>query len=106
METATPTAPPQEAHHDGPQVYHDPAHDIDAPRTVFWLVVCSIAFFVMFYLLFVFFSFAIHEERGRKVEAAGTPALDKLRAEEAKVLGGEEGGSSIDTAIERLAERR
>jgi flagellar basal body-associated protein FliL len=86
---------------------NDPENDIDGKTTIFWLVLSTIVVFASVYLLYVFFAFAIQDERAAKLENPEVPApVQQLRAQEAQSLSAGEGRVSIDEAIQKLADRK
>lgn len=61
---------------------HDPEHDIDAKKTVLWLVFWTIAIFVCMWLLLQFFLYLVEGERTRKINEVVPEAVQRLRAQE------------------------
>lgn len=61
---------------------HDPTHDIDAKKTVLWLVFWTIAIFVCMWLLLQFFLYLVDGERSRKIDQVEPEAVQRLRAQE------------------------
>lgn len=106
--TATAAAPHVADNDPPPAVPHDPEHDINAPLTVFWLILSTVVVFGSVYLLYVFFSFAIQDERASKIEnpTSGYQQVQQLRDLESEALGAGEGRRSIQDAMERLADRK
>ena len=61
---------------------HDPEHDIDAKKTVLWLVFWTIAIFACMWLLLQFFLYLVEGERTRKINDVVPEAVQRLRAQE------------------------
>ncbi len=84
----------------------DPEHDIDAKRTLFWLVVVTFGVFVSVWLLYHLFSFVITGERARKIDELPALELQQQRQWENQALSGQGGGRSIDEAMQRVLENK
>jgi hypothetical protein len=80
----------------------DPEHDIDAKRTLFWLVVCTLGVFVSGGLLFLLFEYVTHAERARKIDRLPTYERDAQREWEDATLAGRNGGRTIEEAMRRV----
>ena len=89
----------------------DPEHDIDAVKTILWLVLSTVTVFISLWLLLQVFSVVIFNERSAKIEIVAPEALEDLRESEDVILRG--GGTgmngipriSIEEAMEELVGR-
>lgn len=89
----------------------DPEHDIDAKKTLTWLIFWTISIFISLWLLLQLFKVVIFRERQDKVEATQPITLDDLRdQEEALLRGGPQADGSqrmsIEEAMREVVERR
>ena len=88
--------------------YQDPLHDINAKKTVTWLVAWTVALFLGIWVMTQMFHFLVQGERNRKVaesqEQFGpfSQELSELHAQEDKELGGEDNHLSIEQAMAEL----
>ena len=81
----------------------DPEHDIDAKKTVVWLVVWTLSIFASLWLLLQLFKVVIADVRDTKIDAVQPVDLDELRQREEAILQG--GRMTIQEAMEELVGR-
>lgn len=85
---------------------HDPVHDIDAKKTMVWLVAWVALLGLSLYFLLVVFGHVLQAERVRRIEQVKDPALANLIEAQQKILAGEgsEGrkGMTIEQAMEAM----
>lgn len=88
----------------------DPEHDIDARKTITWLIFWTVSIFASLWLLLQIFKVVLFNERQDKVEATRPISLDELRQREEALLseGTRADGSprmSIEEAMQKLVGR-
>ena len=84
---------------------NDPAHDIDAKKTVTWLVVWTVALFLGIWLMVQLFYFMVRGERERKVARPVSTELQQLRQREEIELAGLDDYISIEDAMKELLKK-
>jgi len=89
----------------------DPLHDINAKKTITWLVAWAVALFLGIWVMTQLFHFMVQGERHRKVAESQkdfgplAQEMSKLREQTKKELGGEDGHMSIEDAMQELLKR-
>ena len=86
----------------------DPLHDINANKTVIWLVVCTLGLFLSIWVMAQLFHYMARGERDRKVRRTEGPLgaeMKKLNAQAQKELLGEDNHKSIDQAIQEYLKK-
>ena len=89
----------------------EPLHDINAKKTITWLVAWTAALFLGIWVMTQLFHFMVAGERHRKVvesqEEFGPleQEVSKLRKQTKKELAGEDGHKSIEDAMQELLKK-
>ena len=81
----------------------DPDHDIDAKKTVAWLVASTVFVFVSVWILHGVFSQVMFQEHRRKVELAPNDQREELRQHEDEALSK---GGGIEQSMREYVEKR
>jgi hypothetical protein len=81
----------------------DPDHDIDAKKTVTWLLASTVFVFASVWVLWIVFGQVIFQEHRDKVELAPRAQLEELREQERQALS-QNGG--IEQSMRDYVEKR
>ncbi len=106
---APPTSPDEARHNAGASpVANDPQHDIDATKTIVWLLISAVLVLFLMWVMTQLYYHLIAVERYNKIDNVAPVDLMKLRKQEDLELNGQHqktGNMSIDNAMHQMVEK-